>query len=349
MKKIFIFFLSAMLLAGVAFAETDLTGMPVASGNVTAAKTMDLVAPWSGTLKPFDLSVGDKVASGEALFEMCVTTVYAPEDGKVTAVFAEAGDDASSVMARYGALVSMEGGNPQRIMARNSGATGDWKVIQVGQPVWFRSDRTGRERGSGRVFMVSDSGYAVEVLNGSFELGETLNLYAEEALKNRVGVGTVSRRAPLNIAGMGRVCEVLVHEGDEVSKNQPLLTLCGADADPESLNPGICFDGSGVIAAIAVQPGQQVWKGALLARIAVTDRLEIIADVDEMDLARITIGTVCPVVLDMKPDKQVEATVTEISGVGVTVQNAAYYRVHLSVEETDLPLGASCSVYLPKE
>ena len=52
MKKILMFFLSAMLLAGVAFAETDLAGMPVASGNVAARETAIVTAPFSGTLLP---------------------------------------------------------------------------------------------------------------------------------------------------------------------------------------------------------------------------------------------------------------------------------------------------------
>ena len=103
-----------------------------------------------------------------------------------------------------------------------------------------------------------------------------------------------------------------------------------------------------MIALLGVQPGQQVWKGALLARIYHTGAPEIVADVDEMDLPRLKVGDTCPVVLDLDPDTVHYATVREIGGLGVTRQNAAYFTVRLTLNETDLPLGASASVYIPK-
>ena len=353
MKKILMFFLSAMLLAGVAFAETDLAGMPVASGNVAARETAIVTAPFSGTLLPFDWEPGDRVTGTDLLFKMDAVSLDANVNGRVTAVFAEVGDDAAAVMARYGALISIECEHPQRILATTGGAAGKWKDVYVGETVCFRSDRTGRERGTGRIIALNESGYVVEINSGEFVVGETLNLYAEEELVNRVGVGTVSRAAPVSVAGAGRVQAIHVREGQQVTGRTELLTLVSADANPNTMDGEIipvnygCEEG--VISLIAVQPGQQVWKGQMLARIEMTDQLEIVADVDEMDLPRLDVGTVCPVVLDMDPNTVYQATVTEISGLGVTVQNAAYFRVHLSIEETGLPLGASCSVYLPKE
>ena len=41
-------------------------------------------------------------------------------------------------------------------------------------------------------------------------------------------------------------------------------------------------------------------------------------------------------------------TVTEISALGVTRQNAAYYSVHVSIDDSSVMLGQSASVYLPK-
>ena len=353
MRKILLLLIAMLLVTSLGLAETDLSGMPVASGNVAARKTVYVTAPFSGTLLPYDCSVGDQVSGTDLLFKMDVVTVYASEDGLVTAVFAEEGDDASAVISRFGALASIEGECPQRIMATAYGAVGKWKSVSVGQEVHFRSDRTGRERGTGRVIAVSDSGYIVEIRSGEFTIGETLNLYAEEALINRIGTGTVAQREPVSVMGAGRVQKIYVKEGQVVSKGTPLFDLVSADANPNTMDGEMipCNYGcdQGVITLIAVQPGQQVWKGQMLAQLAVTDSLEIIADVDEMDLPRLAIGTVCPVILDMDPNTQYEATVTEISGLGITVQNAAYFRIHLSIEETGLPLGASCSVYLPKE
>ena len=94
--------------------------------------------------------------------------------------------------------------------------------------------------------------------------------------------------------------------------------------------------------------GQQVWKGQLLARISRTDSLEIVADVDEMDLNGLKVGDRVPVTLDTNEKEILTGTVTEIAGLGVTRQNAAYYTVHLTVDADGLMLGQSASVYLPR-
>ena len=76
---------------------------------------------------------------------------------------------------------------------------------------------------------------------------------------------------------------------------------------------------------------------------------EVIAEVDEVDLGRIRVGTICPILLDMDEETVLQGQVTEISSLGITRQNAAWYQVHLSLENaSQLPLGASASVYLPK-
>ena len=60
------------------------------------------------------------------------------------------------------------------------------------------------------------------------------------------------------------------------------------------------------------------------------------------------VGDQIPVTLDTDENKILTGTVTEISGLGVTRQNAAYYTVHLTIDTDDLMLGQSASVYLPR-
>ena len=103
---------------------------------------------------------------------------------------------------------------------------------------------------------------------------------------------------------------------------------------------------AGVVATVAVNPGQQVWKGQLLCRIYLTDTLEVVADVDEMDLGTLKVGDTVPVTLDVNKAQVLNGTVTEISALGVTKQNAAYYTVHVSIPTGSGRLGASASIYL---
>ena len=79
-----------------------------ANASIVAPNSVKVTAPFNGTLKPFDLMQGDAVSAGEVLFTMDTTPIYAAADGKVTAVFAQVGDDASGVMNRYGALAVIE-------------------------------------------------------------------------------------------------------------------------------------------------------------------------------------------------------------------------------------------------
>ncbi len=347
MKKPFLFLLSLVMLAcsAASFAAAeDLTGRTIASGTVAAAAFEDLTAPWSGTLMPFDLEAGDTVSAGDVLFTMRTQDIFAPEDGTVTEVFAREGDDAAAVLARYGALASLQGSPKLLINATNANVSeAKWKDIRVGQAVYFKTDSV---KGSGRIVMIAGNSFVVEVTEGAFDIGRRLTLYENSGYKNQIGTGTVVLRDPVSVTGLGRVVAVHAEAGTEVTAGQRLFTVAGQDADPGS-GPAVAAPSGGVVAQVAVAPGQQVWKGALLARVWRTDALEVVAEVDEMDLPRLKVGDTCPIVLDMDPDTVLTGTVTEISGLGVTRQNAAYYRVRFALEEKDLPLGASASVYLP--
>ena len=351
MKKVLTLVLLLCLTAGAACADSDLSGMRVASGNVKAAAWEDLTAPFSGTLLPFDLEPGDAVSADQVLFSLRTTVVRAPENGKITAVFAAPGSDAAAVINHYGALVTLEAEHPDRISAKITGGGNkkENKVVRPGETLYFRSDKAGREEGEGTVISVSGEQFLVEITSGSFERQEILNLYRDSDYGNndKVGSGPVIGRDPVSVTGYGRIASVSAEPGALVREGDPLLTLLAPDADPDA-SADISPAAGGIVLSVAVQPGQQVWKGQLLARVARTDALEVVAEVDEMDLGGLAVGTVCPIVADMMPDTRFNGTVTEISGQGYTRQNAAYFLVHLSLPASLLPLGASCSVYLPQ-
>ena len=67
MKKFLALLLLLTMLSTCALADTALTDCAIANGNVTATTFVDVTAPYSGTLASFDLSVGDRIAAGDAL------------------------------------------------------------------------------------------------------------------------------------------------------------------------------------------------------------------------------------------------------------------------------------------
>ena len=120
----------------------------------------------------------------------------------------------------------------------------------------------------------------------------------------------------------------------------------GQDA-PFGASPDVKAPAEGVVASVPVASGQQVWKGQLLARIYRTDALEIVAEVDEMDLGDLKVGDTLPVTLDTDESRILTGTVTEISSLGTQRQNAAYFTIHVTVQQPGMMLGQSASVYLP--
>ena len=73
--------LAALLLALILSCTAALAA--TANATVTASKTVKITAPMNGTLLPFDLNVGDRVASGDVLFAFETVPVYAQAGGKV--------------------------------------------------------------------------------------------------------------------------------------------------------------------------------------------------------------------------------------------------------------------------
>lgn len=352
MKRLLALLLAALLVSSTALADTDLSGYAVANGIVSAASYVDVTAPYSGTLLPFDLEAGDAVKADDALFSMMTTTLYATEAGTVEHIFAAPGDDASALSMRYGGLVAVEPVNMLQISASITGGynKAENKMLHVGETLYFRSTQTNHEQGYGMVVMISGTDYVVDILDGEFSLNEQLTLYRDDdySQKECVGKGVVTRRDPVLSAGQGRVNEILVSVGDAVKPGTPLLTIMGLDAD-YGVSPVVTAPANAVAASVMAGAGQQVWKGQVLARLYLTDALEVVAEVDEVDLGGLRAGDSVYITLDTDPDKVLTGTVTEISGMGVTRQNAAYYTVHVSMASGSALLGGSASVYLPRK
>lgn len=352
MKKILLIGLSVVLLVCVlsapAAADTDLSRYAIANGTVQAASFNDVTAPCSGTLFSFDLDPGDAIEAGTPLFELMTSEVYAPEDATVGYLFAAEGDSADAAMATYGAVLALQPAIRQRMHCTYLSTTNyeENKHLHVGETVYFKYVE---EEGSGTVIFTSGGSYEVEILTGSFKEGKTLELFRDSSYRthDKVGKGTVYYRDDIIVTAAGRIAEMLVSPGDSVKKGDVLLRTLAQDAGTD-VSPIITAPCGGVIDLVSVNPGQQIWKGQLLCRIWSIGVPEIVAMVDEMDLGNLRVGDRIPVTLDTDESRILTGTVTEISALGVTRQNAAYYTVHVSVAENDIMLGQSVSVYLPK-
>lgn len=319
-----------------------------ANASIVAPETVKVTAPFAGTLRPFDLTMGDAVAAGDVLFEIDTIPVYAQQAGKAAAVLAEAGDDADGVIARHGAIAVIEPELALYIDASTTDAYDDEdnKYLHAGETLYLKC---GNEKGEGRVTSVNDKKYIVEILEGSFDVGDTVRCFRESAMPSdsETGRGKVKRYPDANVLASGRVAKVHVQPGDAVAVGDLLFEMIDALSEKDA-SPVITAPVSGAVTLLQAVSGAQVYRGMLLCEIANLSALELSAEVDELDLPAIRVGDVLSYTLDAYAEQTFSGTVTEIRPIGAPRQNATYFDVRITApqEVTVLP-GMNATVLLP--
>lgn len=304
-----------------------------ANASIIAPETSKIAAPFSGTLLPFDMTAGDAVHAGDALFALDTVPVYAAQNGVVAAVFAGAGDDAAGIANLYGALAVIEPEYPLYIDANTNDAydNDDNRYIHAGETLYLKH---GDEKGTGLITRVDGKYYTVKVLTGDFDLDDTVRCYRESAMPydSEVGRGKVKRYADVSVNASGRVAAVHVRPGDTVKTGDLLFETVDALAAVDA-SPVIAAPVTGAVTALYAASGAQVYRGQLLCEIADLTKLELSAEVDEVDLAAVRVGDVLSYTLDAYADSPFTGTVTEIRPIGAPRQNATYFDVRITAPE----------------
>ena len=319
-----------------------------ANASIVAPNSAKITAPFSGTLLPFDLAAGDSVAAGDVLFAMKTTPIYAASAGTVAAVFAEAGDDAAGVMGRYGALAVIEPEKPLYIAASTAQAYDDEdnRYIHAGETLYLKC---GSEKGTGRVTSVNGSEYIVEILTGDYDLGDNIRCYRNSGFDSdsETGRGKTMRYADTTVSAQGRIAAVHVQAGQSVKTGDLLFEVVDAQA-PANASLTLTSEVSGAVTLLNTLSGAQVYCGQLLCEIADLTTLELSAQVDEIDLSRVQVGSVLSYTLDAYAGETFSGTVTSIRPIGMARQNAAYFdvRITLPIGKTLLP-GMNATVTIP--
>ncbi|MBQ2947380.1 MAG: efflux RND transporter periplasmic adaptor subunit [Clostridia bacterium] len=304
-----------------------------ANASIVASETAKITAPFSGTLLPFDLAAGESVAEGDLLFSLDTTPVYAAENGTVAAVFAAEGDDASGVMNHYGALAVIEPEYPLYIDANTDDAhdDDDNRYIHAGETLYLKC---GDEKGKGIVTQVNGKYYTVQVLEGDFDLNDTVRCYRESAMPydSETGRGKAKRYADIAVAASGRVTRVHVQPGDKVSTGDLLFETVDAMSAKDA-SADIAAPVSGAVTALYAASGAQVYRGQLLCEIADLSSLELSAEIDEIDVVSLRVGDALTYTLDAYADRTFTGIVTEIRPVGMARQNASYFDVRITAPD----------------
>ena len=323
------------LLPLTALTVCTAAGALAATANATlvAPETVKITAPFAGTLLPFGLTAGEEVAAGDALFALDTTPVYAPQAGKVAAVFAAAGDDASGVSNRYGALAVIEPEHPLYVDADNANAYNDDdnRYLHAGETLHLKCNS---EKGTGVVTGVNGDDYTVEILTGSFEVDDTVRCFRESAMpsNSETGRGKVRRYPDVAVNASGRVARVHVQPGDVVETGDLLFEMIDAQSE-KNASAEIAAPVSGAVSALHAASGAQVYRGQLLCEIVDLSRLELSAEVDELDVGQVRVGDVLSYTLDAYAGQVFTGAVTEIRPIGTARQNATYFDVRITAPQ----------------
>jgi RND family efflux transporter MFP subunit len=99
------------------------------------------------------------------------------------------------------------------------------------------------------------------------------------------------------------------------------------------------FDG--VVAALAIQAGQQVSSGTEAVTLANLSQLEVQVNVSEADLPRIKVGQLVQVTFDALPTQTLTGTVTQVALVGTTASGVVNYPVRVALDQPDASVSLS--------
>ena len=306
----------AMMLALPAMAE-DITF----DGQVTAAYARDVYTSFTGTIDQVDVIPGDPVEADTPVARLRTTKVYAEVSGTVVAVPAQVGDSVESVTTRYGAPMYIDDGVHYTVAASGEGSKAYESVEsrrgQPGETVYRRSRSDDSHTGTGLITATDGSSYTVEVTEGVFTSGETVNVYRDAAFteSQRIGRGAIANKSPEAVTATGRVVSLAVNVGDTVQRGDLLMETLEGGMNGGSMSSQLLSGVQGVVAEVLVAQGDSVAEGARIASIWPAEAMQIEALVPESDLAAVAVGDAVSITFDWNQDdaQPLQGTVTGIA------------------------------------
>lgn len=324
LKRWLTLLLALLSLAAPALAE-------VYAGTTAALSTVTVRAEDAGTVGAAQAVVGQRVEAGQALYPMKSQKTFASQDGDVSLVSAEVGDDVSgevlelSPTERYTIHCTVD-------KAYKSPAT---KLVHSGETVYVKCTNDGTHRAVGIVTAIDGAEYRVLTLGGELYVGETVYLYRDDAFTaaQRVGIGTVVVSDTEVYEAEGELTDLRVSEGDHVERGQLLYATGGGE---------ITAPVGGIVASLSCQPGDAVEADQVVAEIVPDGAVGIEVQLDEADAARLAVGDrVALTFAGYEDEDPAPGAVAAISGLADSGQYTVYIRPET---DTPLPLGLSVEV-----
>ena len=331
-------FFTAILAVAIGLTGAAAVADPISfSGKVEASTTKEIYAPVGGTAEEVPVKEGQTVTADTVIARIRTTKVYAQEDGTITAVYGQPGDDAETVAKRYGAVMYLEGDERYTISVSAVTASEEKEnyLIHSGETVYLASRNHTNNTGEGTITEVGSSGFTVRISSGKYYIGDSFDIFrsADYSSASRIGRGTIERVAPTAVTGTGSIVSYAVQAGEEVKRGQLLFeTVDGGFDGLEMTGTEIRAGVDGTIASLSVQQGGSISKNSVVAVIYPRDAVWVSAKVAEGDLSELRVGQKVLVELDWNTDMGItyEGTVEMISALGSTGEENTMFPVYVS-------------------
>ena len=322
--------LLALLCAAPALAQV------VTDGTVECGRSVMLTAQAGGTVAEVCVQAGSWVSAGDTAARLATTPVYAPWDGTVSVIFADASDSADDATAKYGGVLTLAPENQYVMYATSEYAYKSARTsrIAAGQTVYMKCTADGTHRGTGVITGIDGEIFTIEATGGAFYNGETVYVYMESDYDtvDRLGKATVVATSAMGVAGTGGVARLYVEEGDFVEKGQLLFETLdtlpeGGTDDVQALT----VDTSGYVVEVYAQAGDAIERDAPLLALCPADALIAVAQVPDSDLAGIRPGDAAELSFELAEETlRVTGTISDIAYLPSKDTDAVAYDVRIA-------------------
>lgn len=381
----------------------DVVSTVTGSGKLESADTEEISVPDGILVSGVTAKVGDEVKKGDTLATFdtesladkaaeisetlstidtnmralrsskSVTSVYAPQSGRVKEIYAVQDGDIASTISESGALAILSSDGLMQVQIE----TADTLPLNADVTVNFDG---GSEDGT--VAEKKDDGYIILLPDDSAPVGGTAEVVYNDTT---LGSGVLSVHAPIRVLATGGIIDdILVSVNDSVDSSTKMFsvtdgtlaasyrTLYSERIDAEKTlaeilayqqNPAILSPADGVISQINLTEGSETGSSTGGANASVTDKetafavstggaTQLVLSVDELDISSIAVGQDADILLDAFPNEHFDATVQHISRVGDTDKTITTFQVELTVssdERLAAGMNASATITIAKK
>ncbi len=276
------------------------------------------------------------------------SSITAPANGRVKAIYGEAGQDVAQVMQEHGALMLLSGDDKLQVTVSGVNTDG----IAIGNEATVT---IGDIEAEGKVAAIQGNDVTV-----TFEDSDSMEIQVEATVAvngTQLGSGMVECHLPITVTGTsGTIDSISVDVNKKVSSGNTLFKLKNVDysddymalvnqreelvaqlTEAKAYMSGytVVAEKTGIISEMTVVEGDTVMAGTKLCTVLGNDSYQVKVEIDELDIRGIATGQNAVVTFDAIENQEFTGQVSTVSLVGTNPNGVASYTVTVLLNETE--------------